>query len=149
MYLPTAPGSGTDVNHSSHSLPSDAAATRPSWCSVESGSRRMPSRSSVTGFGWITCHSCLPAVASAKAGHLFKVQQRHAAERLSTDVPVTALAIEVPGARRQVIRIETNRIGGNRSRDDQRFVQQRAADAATLPIGRDRPVDQVDRLVAR
>ncbi len=61
---------------------------------------------------------------------------------------VAALAVELAGAGRGIVGVEANGIGGKRSRDAQRFGEQRAADAGSLALGRDRHVDQVQRLRA-
>src|SRR5689334_23318612 len=53
MYFAVSLGDGTDVNQSSHSLPSLAASVSAPACSGVSGSRRMPCPSSVIGFGAI------------------------------------------------------------------------------------------------
>src|SRR5690349_24146285 len=54
MYCATSCGAGTEVYHSSHNRPLDAAAASPASCDGASGSSLTPLPSSVIGATWIT-----------------------------------------------------------------------------------------------
>ena len=102
--------------------------TRPSWCSGDSGSSRMPSRSRVTGFGSITRFaSSMSSTQSTTTARRDTTCRRRACSRTCDRTRRRRRAA--------VVGVETNGVGGKRSRDAQRFREQRAADAGRCRSG--------------